>query len=58
MPAGHERREDELHLVALAVHDGLDVVEKSAREVGGSEECLVGQITRSTATDVKSAAPR
>jgi hypothetical protein len=33
MAAAHERGHDELDLLALAVHDGFDVVEKALRDL-------------------------
>jgi hypothetical protein len=47
VPAAHERRQDELDLVALAVDDGLDVRDEAVgdrarpREALFSEGCVV-----------------
>ena len=40
MAVAHERGEDELDLVALAVDDRLDVVEKAVRDRPGALEAL------------------
>ena len=39
--AAHQRGDDELQLFALAVDDGLDVVEQARRDVDGAGKALL-----------------
>jgi hypothetical protein len=43
MPAAHERGEDELDLVSLAVDDRLDVVEEAVGDLGGGSQLVSSQ---------------
>jgi hypothetical protein len=41
MAAAHQRSDDELQLFALAIDDGLDVVEQARRDVDGAGKALL-----------------